>query len=690
MESIDVNVWDTLLPSISIQICSSKRASSICAEVAAKINLPSSELDFFSLILVHVQLNELTSGNSYFLRTLNGNDIAVDIRDNIVATHLQSSENDGKIYCAYQFDSTNPIPNRAWDCKWYFKDIRSCPISFDDSGDISGASSDDEEELSPQDFSYLKMGERRGYMFKRSGSDPNLWKRRLCVLTDKFWCIDMKKTIPRAFCLSLNSDILLQDTTPSYDLPFALVIHAPHRVHYFRANSSQDQQNWLSEIFYRVFLSRENDVISIAETIIGDEETAQARLLQTCVTKCMASSSSVMAHVLHQLDDDRCARDVIVFGGGTRAGAGITVTGVTGGTTDVWNNKGKGCTKYLPSFSHRHYPRRNQVHLLHQQHSPLGLFLSLSLDVQRFKIDQRDEAISVRELWLRLMHLFRTALLPLHHHSFFSSVWCHANNTSNTTDSSTTSGTRDRDVDLFVEMLLTVYSNVRRSTAPPLTALFPRRHDESIKVTMDENDGDLSVAVSTAMASLFSWGSVSFAETVTLSVTAALWSGEVLSDNSTTGAADSAIIRSRPDQALQLTVEEIETCGDNLLDACCALCEADSSSSSSSWLGFEFVDLSVRPMANLFDELILLLQRALDEENSTTSNAKAISESGECKTEVLIEKDDHDDIDEWSFASFPDISLSNSSIDVTVRDVNMGYLHNHSSAEFEKYQGDLD
>jgi len=71
-----------------------------------------------------------------------------------------------------------------------FKNANACdsPNSNDVISGIS--SSEDEIELSPSDFAYLRQADKRAFLLRRSSRDPNLWKTRYCILTDRLWIVN--------------------------------------------------------------------------------------------------------------------------------------------------------------------------------------------------------------------------------------------------------------------------------------------------------------------------------------------------------------------------------------------------------------------------------------------------------------------------------------------------------------------
>jgi hypothetical protein len=265
--TIGVCIWDTSEAVIPVDVEFTTRTCDICRYVAFSLSLTAEDCDYYRLILVCTLVNDATHANCHHLRTLDNDELIFTVARTVSTKKTKGSK--------YTFKSV----------AWYFKDVRSSPICFNNE-EISGSSSDDEcneqsVKVSNDDLSYIMEADRRGYLYKRSSRDPNLWKRRFCALTDKFWCINTKRSDFKAICIPLNDDVLAQDTTPSFNFPNVIVIHSPWRVKYFRANSRQEQQGWVFDLNERAQLSKENGVLHMAEMICCDEEeTANDRILK--------------------------------------------------------------------------------------------------------------------------------------------------------------------------------------------------------------------------------------------------------------------------------------------------------------------------------------------------------------------------------------------------------------------------
>ena len=212
VQSIRICVYERSTTSLTLEVNPLTLASEVCEKISTKLRFSVDEKKFYTLILVHTGLNESANANYHFLRTLKNDEKVLSVV-NFVADKQRSKF--GQLKSSYRSLS-----------RWYYKDIRTSPIDLGDSGEISGESSseDEESEISLDDMAYLRQGDRRGHLLKRSTKDPNLWKRRYCVLTDKIWCMNTRRLVPRAISIPLNSSILLQDTMPSFDYPHCIII----------------------------------------------------------------------------------------------------------------------------------------------------------------------------------------------------------------------------------------------------------------------------------------------------------------------------------------------------------------------------------------------------------------------------------------------------------------------------------
>lgn len=251
---IRVHVLDYHASSTTLRVQPDTTAAEICKQIAGKLAIQDTDSTFYTLVCVYIEVKE--DKYDHVLKTLQPVDRVLAVQEALHKRHHGPGDH------SYSF-------------RWYYKDIRSPPLEFD--GDVSGdESSDDENELPLSDLLYIGTGDRRGFLLKRSTRDMNLWRRRLCILNDKLWCINVRKDVPTASQIKLDGRILLQDEVPELQYPYGFVVHSRAKTHFFRASSASEQYRWRDELVDRAAFTAENDVLVMAEMITCDEEDARA------------------------------------------------------------------------------------------------------------------------------------------------------------------------------------------------------------------------------------------------------------------------------------------------------------------------------------------------------------------------------------------------------------------------------
>lgn len=72
-------------------------------------------------------------------------------------------------------------------------------------------------------------------------------------------------------------------------MQYGIEVHTAHRVFLFRAADRVQQVGWIRAIHARIQLASENDLLSMAELMISDEEQARARRSERiCMYMCMS------------------------------------------------------------------------------------------------------------------------------------------------------------------------------------------------------------------------------------------------------------------------------------------------------------------------------------------------------------------------------------------------------------------
>jgi hypothetical protein len=356
--------------------------------------------------------------------------------------------------------------------RWYYKDYRTAPIEFTDGGNASGdESSDDEEDMTLSDLAYIRQAEKRGYLYRRSSKDNNLWRKRLCILTDKIWCVDTRRKEPRALCIKLSGNSRVHDQLPGVNCPNAIAINCNQGMFLFRAASTQEQQSWIDELHLRAMLTADNDAINMAEMIICDEEFTRCQKAQRAVSDML--SNSIFRNAMASIGDDLAsAGDGIIqrpfrgFRASSRSARSnldalastdeLLSSSVLGKSSDslsnLQSNSGTASRRMsskaeegedeevveFPSSSNAHldvglsqqtrltvrcsiFPRRNES-LLHQLHSEDGLsfglcgvsgILAFASAVQLFKEKFRHDVIlSPKRQWLSAVTVYQDHIEP--------------------------------------------------------------------------------------------------------------------------------------------------------------------------------------------------------------------------------------------------------------------------------------
>lgn len=261
---ITVNIYDAHASNANFKVKPSTTAADICKIILSKRDILSSESRFFSIVLVVTAFNSLKKNETHCLRTLKPN-------ETLFETHRTIAE---KMVSKYGFGGENKLENAG---RWFFKDMRTSPIDLGANAEISGEyESDEDEEISQSDLSYLAKSERKGYLLKRSNTDFNLWRRWYCVLMDQLWCVDMSREKPRAKCVKLSGMIRYRDGYKTLDqLQIIIINSSDSKSHFFRAFNLIDQKKWIQDLNIKTRVAADNDSFAMAEVMITDEEDAK-------------------------------------------------------------------------------------------------------------------------------------------------------------------------------------------------------------------------------------------------------------------------------------------------------------------------------------------------------------------------------------------------------------------------------
>ncbi|KAJ1414450.1 hypothetical protein B484DRAFT_401765 [Ochromonadaceae sp. CCMP2298] len=259
---INVNIYDTHAANGNFKVLQRTTAADISRIILSKRDMLTSESRFFSLVLVVTAANPAKKADTHCLRTLKANEALLEVQASIV---LRLSQRLHKDVC------------KTASARWFFKDMRTNPIELGASADVTGEySSDEDEEISQSDLSYLAKSERKGYLLKRSNTDFNLWRRWYCVLMDQMWCVDITRENPRAKGVKLSGMIRYREGYKTLDQLQIIIINSPDgRSHFFRAFNLIDQKKWIQDLNLKTIMAADCNCFSMAEMIINDEEGAK-------------------------------------------------------------------------------------------------------------------------------------------------------------------------------------------------------------------------------------------------------------------------------------------------------------------------------------------------------------------------------------------------------------------------------
>lgn len=385
---IRIHLQDSYASSTTIRVTNSTIARDICHVIDEKLGIPEDDRLFDTLICVCTGFDGKI--NQHWLKTLKSEDAVMHFQTKMLEKRKASTTNT---------DIINTLT-----CNWYFKDIRSAPLQLD--GETSGnSSSDDEEEMTLNDLIYLGSGDRRAVLHKRSSRDPNLWRRRLCILTDKLWCVNLKKKAPWATCIPLDGQASLQDNAPELQYPYGIIVRCTKgNTHFLRASSASEQHIWCDELQDRVAFGGENSVLHMAEMIICDEEKARTdrrnRILLDCIRTSEVKSS--LTELWPEICVNKWLRGVIEQNV-EQAPQRLRDLSVEG---SVRNN--------LDSLLIRNARRSlNMLHTFHESNRACALAVALMVSIDNFKgAFRHDISVAPDELWRLALSVYVEYVLP--------------------------------------------------------------------------------------------------------------------------------------------------------------------------------------------------------------------------------------------------------------------------------------
>jgi len=234
--------------------------------------------------------------------------------------------------------------------------------------------SDDECEINYSDFKYLISGEKQGYLLKRSSGDLQVWRRRLCILTDKLWFAELRgeRVVGGYVCFD---GISVSDIKKQKGQPYEICICGIEKSYYFRAGSSSEQLKWVNELQSRASFSISNSIIAMADTITCDEESSR-------VTRTQRKLENLI----------KCRRSAAFF--------------KTFCTMKYLNEDSVHYGLYRSLF---HSPANDITHYINKYHKSFHIFASLVVRVQEYKELFRHElGVSPTLRWFAALSIYLT------------------------------------------------------------------------------------------------------------------------------------------------------------------------------------------------------------------------------------------------------------------------------------------
>ncbi|CAM9743230.1 unnamed protein product [Ectocarpus sp. 6 AP-2014] len=218
-----------------------------------------------------------------------------------------------------------------WRSRWIYRERTAPALDPDElQVEVSGSdTSEDERRAGWIDLRGLGQGHYCGYLQKKSRSDPNLWRRRWCILADdRLWLLRSKSEQSgrrrgggrsHSFSLALVPCVaraVNRPTAPSH----CFELHSQNRVHTFRAESRAKQVAWVGTLQRHARQAAEDSYMSVAEHMVCDEEYARCRRLNVTLSSALGSRA---CDTLEADFYSSYAVDRPVAGGGSSGGGSV-------------------------------------------------------------------------------------------------------------------------------------------------------------------------------------------------------------------------------------------------------------------------------------------------------------------------------------------------------------------------------
>lgn len=340
---------------------------------------------------------------SCYLKTLRSDEVVIDVLNEVARRQDQK-------YSVPQLLEDSLMREKRCSSSWYYKNTRTTPIDFGDF-DVSGSSSEDESEISLDDNNYLKRAERKAILWKRSSKDSNLWRKRLCALTDKLWLIDSDRhPHPRAVSLKINAQTKIYDSVKDFEYPHCIVVSlsgSSSGTYFLRANSPEQQQIWIDELRRKATLVADNDVINMAEIIMCDEIETQTNRFHRGIDYALTS-------LLLKQEEDKAISETLE---GLHQEE-VALCTAYGSSTDKISKPAKRrpfCSLTSKTLLHRVHrsPTSSYLRKMYSNNSCGSEMLAFIMDVQRYKeIHRHDLVISPRQQWMAVLRIYHLHVLP--------------------------------------------------------------------------------------------------------------------------------------------------------------------------------------------------------------------------------------------------------------------------------------
>jgi hypothetical protein len=163
----------------TLRIEAETTAKEAADKLVARLRLPAAQMHHFGLIAVY------RSRTGLKLSTLRNSDC-------VEAARLHAMSQLPQCETCHGSNSSGSCPQCASAIRWYFKDSRAAPLEFDE--DVSGSESEPSDDSTAEgddsaaaccakcDIVQAGQGELSDYLLVLSDRDPNLWRKRWCML----------------------------------------------------------------------------------------------------------------------------------------------------------------------------------------------------------------------------------------------------------------------------------------------------------------------------------------------------------------------------------------------------------------------------------------------------------------------------------------------------------------------------